>query len=149
MTMGGCELNKKILQDYVDACELIKETEQEIDKLRSKRVLQDSVKGSMSDFPYTPVNIHISGVESSIEDNMALWGQEQLLQKRRASAREIKLQVDRWMAGIPARMQRIVKYRYFERMPWEQVAIKMGGNATGDSVKMEFRRFLQKNKSLF
>lgn len=145
MTMGGCGLNKKILQDYVDACELIKETEREIDKLKSKRELQDSVKGSMSDFPYTPVNIHISGVESSIEDEAALHDQIGLLLERKEAAHKIKLQVDRWMAGIPARMQRIVKYRYFERMPWEQVAIKMGGNATGDSVKMEFRRFLQKN----
>lgn len=142
-------MNKKILQDYMDACELIKETEREIDKLRSKCELQDSVRGSMSNFPYVPVNIHISGIEYSIEDGTALREQEKLLQERQASMREIKLQVDRWMAGIPARMQRIVKYRYFERMPWEQVAIKMGGKVTGDSIKMEFRRFLQKNQSLF
>lgn len=142
-------MDKKILQDYVDACELIKETEREIDKLRSKRELQDSVKGSMSDFPYVPVNIHISGVESSIEDEVALHEQIGLLLERKEATHKIKLQVDRWMAGIPARMQRIVKYRYFERMPWEQVAIKMGGKVTGDSIKMEFRRFLQKNQSLF
>lgn len=145
----GDQMNKKILQDYVDACELIKETEREIDKLRSKRELQDSVKGSMSDFPYVPVNIHISGIEHGIKDGAVLREQEKLLQERQAFMREIKRQVDRWMAGIPARMQRIVKYRYFERMPWEQVAIKMGGKVTGDSIKMEFRRFLQKNQSLF
>lgn len=142
-------MDKKILQDYVDACELIKETEREIDKLRSKRELQDSVKGSMSDFPYVPVNIHISGIEHSIEDEVALHEQIGLLLERKEATHKIKLQVDRWMAGIPARMQRIVKYRYFERMPWEQVAIKMGGKVTGDSIKMEFRRFLQKNQSLF
>lgn len=137
-------MNKKILQDYVDACELIKETEREIDKLRSKRELQDSVKGSMSDFPYVPVNIHISGIEHGIEDGAVLREQEKLLQERQAFMREIKRQVDRWMAGIPARMQRIVKYRYFERMPWEQVAIKMGGDATGEGLRKEFERYLRK-----
>lgn len=43
------ELDRKVLTDYIDACELIRETEQEINKLRNKRVQQDSVKDSMRD----------------------------------------------------------------------------------------------------
>ena len=41
-------LDKQILEQYIDACELIKDTKEEIGKLRKRRrqIQQDSVKGS-------------------------------------------------------------------------------------------------------
>ena len=46
-------MDKKVLSDYIDACEFIKETEEEIKKLEKKRrIVQDKVKGSNPDFPY-------------------------------------------------------------------------------------------------
>ena len=46
-------MDKAILQDYIDACELVKETEAEIRKLNRKKrtVVQTNVKGSSPDFP--------------------------------------------------------------------------------------------------
>lgn len=39
-------MDKKILEDYIDACEFIKETEAEIKKLeKKKRFVQDKVRG--------------------------------------------------------------------------------------------------------
>ena len=46
------------------------------------------------------------------------------------------------MLTIPQRMQRIIRYRVFEEMPWNEVAIRMGRNATADSVRMEYIRFM-------
>ena len=48
-------LDKQILEQYIDACELIKDTKEEIKKLRKRRtqIQQDSVKGSSHEFPYT------------------------------------------------------------------------------------------------
>ena len=40
-------------------------------------------------------------------------------------------------------MQRIIRYKIFEGMTWEQVAVKMGRKATADSVRMEMERFLR------
>ena len=46
-------MDKKILEDYIDACEFIKETEAEIKKLeKKKRFVQDKVRGSNPDWPY-------------------------------------------------------------------------------------------------
>ena len=44
---------------------------------------------------------------------------------------------------LPVRMQRIVRYKFFEGLEWEQIAIKMGRKATKDSVRKEFERFMK------
>ena len=48
------------------------------------------------------------------------------------------------MNTIPARMQRIIRLKYFEGKLWKEIAAQMGRNATADSVRMEFERFLSK-----
>ena len=48
---------------------------------------------------------------------------------------------EQYMNTIPVRMQRIIRYKYFEGMSWEQVADRIGRMATGDSVRMEVDRF--------
>ena len=47
-------MEKQILMEYIDACELIRETEQDIQRLKRKKseTVQGSVKGSNPDFPY-------------------------------------------------------------------------------------------------
>lgn len=37
-------MTKQILMDYIDACELIKETEEDIRKLRKQEIVHDKVK---------------------------------------------------------------------------------------------------------
>ena len=39
-------MSKKILWDYIDACELIKETEEDIRRLRKGETVHDKVSGS-------------------------------------------------------------------------------------------------------
>ena len=48
------------------------------------------------------------------------------------------------MDTIPARMQRIIRMKYFEKKTWEQVADKMGTDTTGESLRKEFDRFMRK-----
>lgn len=141
-------LDKKILEQYIDACELIEETKAEIRKLKKqrKRIEQDVVKGSSPEFPYTSQSFHVEGIAYSvIKDPRALEIHENLLQQQIEDAAKIKLQVEEWMLTIPQRMQRIIKYKIFEEETWGQVAARMGRKATADSVKMEFRRFMENN----
>ena len=138
-------MDKTILQEYIDACELIKETEQDIKRLNQKKktVVQDKVKGSMHDFPYAARHFKVQSTSYTCQDDDKLWREEKLLAKRKENAEKIKLQVEEWMLTIPARMQRIVRYRYLEGMSWQQVAAKMGQKATADSVRMELNLFLK------
>lgn len=139
-------MDKSILYDYIDACALIKETEEDIRKLKKKRktIIQTNVSGSNPDFPYNPQHFKIQGTTFTYRDDFQLRMEEKLLDERRGNAERIKLQVESWMNTIPNRMQRIIKYKIFEKESWEQVARRLGRNATGDSVKMEYRRFLER-----
>lgn len=145
MEKGDVTLDKQILSDYIDACELVKETEKDILRLNEKKktIIQEKVKGSMHEFPYTEQNFKIQGTAFSVKDGDHLRHEETLLEQRKANAERIKVQVEEWMLTIPARMQRIIRYKYLEGLTWEQVAGKIGRKATADSVRMELKNFLK------
>lgn len=141
-------VDKQILNQYIDACALVKETEEEIRKLQKRRqtIVQGVVKGSMQNFPYTKKNFHVAGVPYSVIQNPGqLEAEEKLLEERKAAAEAIKRQVEVWMGTLPMRMQRIIRYRFFEGMTWAQVAIRMGRKATEESVKKEYQRLMKEN----
>lgn len=138
-------MDKNILNDYIDACALVQETERDIRALKKKRktIIQTNVSGSNPDFPYQPQHFKIEGTTFTYADDSALrWG-EGLLERRKANAEKIKLNVEEWMLTIPARMQRIIRWKFLEELTWEEVAVKMGRKATGDSVRMEFTNFMK------
>lgn len=141
-------MEKEILNQYIDACELVRETEEDIRKLRERRqrIEQDSVRGSMPEFPYAAKNFHVEGLPySEIRTPGQLDREEKLLEERKVQAETAKQQVEEWMQTIPLRMQRIVRMKIFEQKTWEQVATRIGRRATGESVKKEFQRFFEKN----
>ena len=138
-------MDKHILNDYIDACELVKETEADIRRLKKKKrtIVQTNVKGSNPDFPYQEQHFRIQGTEFTYQDDGNLRLEEKLLEERKENATKVKMQVEQWLNTIPNRMQRIIRYKIFEGMTWEQVAIRIGRKATGDSVRMEYERFMR------
>lgn len=138
-------MNKNILNDYIDACKFIEETEKEIKRLRkNKKVVIDKVKGSNPEFPYEPRSFGVAGTTETYANADALRYEEQLLETQKQEAEDLKVQVDEWMKTIPYRMQRIINYKIFKELSWEDTAKLMGRNATGESVRQEFNRFMQK-----
>lgn len=138
-------MDKRVLQDYIDACALVRETEEDIRRLQRKKktVIQTNVKGSNPDFPYQSQHFKIQGTTFTYAEDSQLRLEEDLLGRRKANAERIKCQVEEWMLTVPARMQRIIRFRCFQRMNWEEVAVRMGGKATADSVRMEYNNFLK------
>ena len=140
-------MEKEILNQYIDACELVKETEEDIRRLkeRRQRVEQDSVKGSMPEFPFVAKNFHVEGLSyAEIRNPGQLDREEKLLEERKAQAEAAKRRVEQWMQTIPIRMQRIVRMKIFEQMTGEQVARKIGRKATGESLRKEFEKLMKK-----
>ena len=141
-------LDKQILEQYIDACELIKDTKDEIRKLRKRRsqIQQDSVKGSAHEFPYTLQTYHLEGLGyAAVKDPDELDRMEKLLEERIRNAEKIKRQVEAWLNTVSPRMQRIIRYRIFEELTWVQVAVKMGRKATEEGIRKEFIRFMENN----
>ncbi len=140
-------MDKKILEDYIDARELIKETEKDIQRLkkRKKTVIQTNVKGSNPNFPYQEQHFRVQGTTFTYQDDANLRLEENLLVQRKQNAEKVKKQVEEWMLTIPMRMQRIIQYKVFDGLTWEQTAARIGRKATGESVKKEFQRFMKEN----
>lgn len=138
-------MDKKILNDYMDACELIKETENDIKQLEKKKktIIQTNVSGSNPDFPYNPTHFKIQGTTLTYSEDHQLRMEESILEERKKSAQKLKLEVDAWLNTIPKRMQRIIRYKVFNGLTWEQTASKIGRKATGESIRKEFRRFME------
>lgn len=137
-------MDKQILYQYIDACELIKETEAEIERLRRRRreTVTDKVRMSDYDFPFGEISCTIHGVPYDALDHDALDRKERILEQRKAAAEAIKLQVEEWLVTVPPRMQRIIRYKVFEGMTWEEVAQRIGRKATGEGIRKEFDRFM-------
>lgn len=139
-------MDKEVLKQYIDACEQVKEAKADILRLKKnrKKIVQDRVSGSAHEFPYTAKSFHIEGLSYPVvKDPAELDRREAILQERLQKAEEIKRQVEAWMLTIPQRMQRIIRYRVFEELSWNEVAIRMGRKATADSVRMEYTNFMK------
>lgn len=137
-------MDKDILKQYIDACEAVKETEEQIRRLQKNRktVVVDAVKGSMHDFPFAAKSFKVAGIVHSVLDDPGQLDREEIiLEERKAAAAQIKSQVEAWLNTIPVRMQRIIRYRDFDGLTWRQVAMKMGRRTTEESVKKEYQRF--------
>ena len=132
-------MDKRILEEYIDACEVIKEAETEIRKLESKKSItaNETVSGSNPEFPYNPQHFKVQGTTYSYSDDVRI-------RQKKEKAEQLKLQVEVWLISIPFRMQRIIKYKIFEEMTWQQVADRMGRKTTEESVRKEFKRFFEK-----
>ena len=138
-------MDKNILDQYMDACALIRETEADIRELeKRKRTVQDSVKGSNPEFPYQSQSFHIEGTAERPGDWSLLAAEQRILADRKANAAKIKTEVEAWMNTIPQRMQRIIRMKIFKNLEWERIADEIGRGATGDSVRKEFERFIKK-----
>ena len=137
-------MDKNILADYIDCCELLKETEKDIRRLwkKKKTIVQTTVSGSNPEFPYNPQHFKIQGTAFTYREDSQLRMEEQLLEKRKQDCEAMKLEVETWLNTIPKRMQRIIRYKFFDRMSWEEVAVRM--KCSVGSIKMEFQRFMEK-----
>lgn len=138
-------MDKRILNDYIDACAYIRETEAEIRSLKkSRKTVIDKVRGSNPDFPYQPQSFGIAGTTETYVNADLIRSEEHILEAQKRQAEELKIQVEEWMEEIPFRMQRIIRYKFFKELTWEEVAKLMGRRATGGSVRMEFNNFMRK-----
>lgn len=137
-------MDKRTLMDYVDACELVKETEFDISRMKKTEMEHAKVVGSNPEFPYQKMGFHVSGVTEIYLDAESVKREKNLLAERKKQAESLKAEIEKWMSTIPARMQRIIRMKYFEKKTWEQVADKMGADATGESIRKEFDRFMRK-----
>lgn len=130
-------MTEKDLKQYRSICKEI----QEINIRINNQTEYDTVRGSDSEFPYTAHMISVSGVTPTKSN-------ERLLQRLRKLQKQ-KEDIECFVDGIEdSIIRRIFEYRHLEgsyRLSWQQVAVKIGGGNTENSIKMMYHRYLHKN----
>lgn len=140
-------VDKEILDQYIDACSILKEIEQEVKKLEKEKckIEKDKVSGSNHDFPYQRQSFSIEGVVE--KKSNALERKRKVLQKQRAQAEEIKLLVEEWIPTLPLRTQRIVRLRFIDGLSWREVARKLIEEQQRTVLELNCKDFRKKLKS--
>ena len=125
-----------ILQELQEIDKKIRKTQDEINKLSAEGTVVDSVSGGSGGTQH----FRIEGMPSkSIQLKRAHLNS---LQMRKSYMELQKQEVEIFLNELDDyRMRRIIRYRFFEGLHWQEVADKMGGNCTENSVKKEFERF--------
>lgn len=86
--------------------------------------------------------INIADIRVIIEDIQAII--EELEYKTLIKTKEIY----EYMRDLnDSMMRQIIKYRCIELMTWNEVAVKIGGGNTADSVRMAYNRHIEKETS--
>ena len=142
-------MGKELLSQYADLqAEIedlqrrIRKTECQIERLQAGGTVLDSVRGTRKDG--TIGNIRIEGfpVYSWDEKLDRLHRYKTQLYRSKKRAVDLVSEVEQYINSIEdCRMRRIIRYRFIDKLSWNAVADKMGGSATGESVRKNFERF--------
>lgn len=143
-------MTKDILVQYCDLREeakdlrrKIEKLEQDIQRIEDERYVADSVTGgyggtqhfTIKGFPYPKYSqkktlLYVRKANLEIMEHKLL--------------ENINLAEEFINSLDDARMRRLLQYRYIDDLTYIQVAHKMGGRSTADSVRMEISRFFDK-----
>lgn len=144
-------VSKNVLIQYSDLQEEIKEvrgriekTEKEISQIEADGCVVDSVCGGsggiqhyrIEGFPYPEYN----------RKRTLLYARKATLTSLEMELLETLNSVEEFIAGVDdSRMRRIITLRFIENLSWNEVARRIGGGNTEDSVKKAFYRFMEKD----
>lgn len=143
-------VSKKVLIQYSDLQEEVKEirerikkTERQIAKIEEEGNVIDTVSGGsggiqhfkIEGFPYPEYN----------RKKTLLYARKATLASLEMELMETLNLVEEFITSVnDSRMRRIITLRFNDNLSWLKVAERIGGNATSDSVRMEFNRFMEK-----
>jgi DNA-directed RNA polymerase specialized sigma24 family protein len=133
-------LTREKLEQYVELCREAKLWEQELDELRRKqRTVKDTVRGSMSSFPYTVHTVTVEG-----KTTRKIQSREKRLEVRRERIAAMLDEIDEFIDGLDdSQLRQIIYYRYVKGYSWAKVACLVGGNNSVDAVKKRVYRILE------
>lgn len=146
-------MGKELLSQYADLqAEIedlqlrIRKTECQIKRLQAGGTVLDSVRGTRKDG--TIGNIRIEGFPViCLDEKLDRLNRYSIqLQDSEKHAMELVSQIEEYINSIEdCRIRRIIRYRFIDKLSWNAVADKMGGNNTEGSIKMAISRFMDKS----
>lgn len=136
-------MDKEQLKQIQHVTTEIETLQDQIDDIKVGTVT-DKVKGSSHDFPYTARNFTIEGVDADDYGRKAAALERKLI-KKRDELIDLKDKAQDFINGIEDSLTRqIISLRYISCLSWYEIADKIGGSASADSVRKISERYFKK-----
>lgn len=139
--MNKKKLKAKLKQLY-DLRKEIKETERKIRRANKTDSLTDVVESSARLFPFNKTHVKILG--QNPKTVLILETYNEILENRLLNLLELQAEVELFISKLPtSRLRRIFEMKYIECFSWQKIALKIGNNATSESIRKEHDRYLK------
>ena len=138
-------MTREFLEQIENISNEIDSLQTRLDKIENKecRIIQDSVKGSSTGYPYIKHNCVIEGVEVPKNKNLK-HKYKKLIKSKKYKLEKMKLQLEYELNYIDdSEIRDIIRYRYNDNMTWLQIMFKMN-YASESTAKMKIKRFFKK-----
>lgn len=144
-------MKKDILIQYCDLQQEISELQERKAKLEKQfksfvdgSTVTDMVTGGVGGIQHFKIEgfpiVAYNRARNALQKNI------QRIENKYTELLELQNETEEYIESIEdSRMRRIVRMRFIDKLSWFKVACRIGGNATADSVRMEFNRFIEKN----
>lgn len=142
-------MGKELLSQYTDLQKEIEDlrkrinkTELEIARIQMGGTVLDSVRGSRKDGTIGSIRIEGFPVVSRDAKVKRLKCYRNKLRESEIKAEELISEIETYINSIDdSRMRRIIRYRFIDKLSWNEVADMMGEDSSGEGVRKVFERF--------
>lgn len=144
-------MTKEILEQYADlqneAKDLrkrIQKTESQLQALKTGGTVVDSVKGTKDNLVYGTIRIEGFPQAEYDEKCNKLYLYKLQLVHTEAEIQDTVEEIRDFISGIEdSGIRQIIRYRIEDGLSWHKVADCIGGEATSESCRKKYRRFLK------
>lgn len=138
---------KELLEQADSVIEEIKDIENRLKNIekREKTIIGDSVTGSEKEFPYIKRNFRVNGIDNKVFGSKTKRQYKKMLKSKKNKYEKMIKQIEYELNYIEnSEIRRIIRYRYYDKLSWIQIQIKMKYNSE-NTARMKLERFFEKN----
>nr|DAR72126.1 MAG TPA: hypothetical protein [Caudoviricetes sp.] len=138
---------KELLEQADSVIEEIKDIENRLKNIekREKTIIVDSVTGSEKEFPYIKRNFRVNGIDNKVFGSKTKRQYKKMLKSKKNKYEKMIKQIEYELNYIKdSEIRRIIRYRYYDKLSWIQIQIKMKYNSE-NTARMKLERFFEKN----
>lgn len=139
-------LTKMQLENHYHLAGEIGDIERQLEKLESRATFVygvDTIMDYRSGYPKPQLIAGYGYSDGTHKKRQNLIGK---LSVKRGKLLKQKIDIEEELEEVEeARIRRIIRLRYFDRLSWDSVAIAIDGTKSGDAMRMQLERYLKNN----
>lgn len=139
--------NKDILEQYTAVKIECKALEKELSELRGRgwSYVTDAVSGCADELPYSVRSVQIAGMAQEPAIKREVEQLEKKLDEQYKNALQWRNRAETILSTVSSATIRVIlRYKCIDGLEWPEIEAKMGHKYTVGSLKMQYKRFLEK-----